>query len=316
MPTAARRFLMCRPEHFGVDYAINPWMDPASWARDGATLVQSARREWTALNRTLARLGADIELVPPAPRLPDLVFTANAAVVLDRKAVLARFRYPERRGEEVHFEASFRRLQARGVIDAVIKLPGDLVLEGAGDCVWDDARQAFWMGYGPRSDRAAATAIEDFFGVEAVPLKLADPRFYHLDTALCCLTRGEVMFAPGAFTPEALAAVKERVAPADRIEVDSEDAGRLAANAVCVGDVVVMSGCGDRLRTKLASRGYRVVTTAQPFASRCGSTGDRAPASYATAPRWRDRDGRFHERMRLMLVRSHASFGLMRSAAS
>jgi hypothetical protein len=28
------RFLMCRPEHFAVSYAINPWMDPVSWARD------------------------------------------------------------------------------------------------------------------------------------------------------------------------------------------------------------------------------------------------------------------------------------------
>ena len=32
------RFLMCRPEHFVVSYAINPWMDPASWARDGARI--------------------------------------------------------------------------------------------------------------------------------------------------------------------------------------------------------------------------------------------------------------------------------------
>jgi N-dimethylarginine dimethylaminohydrolase len=146
------RFLMCRPEHFGVTYAINPWMDPLSWAREDRSLVAAARQEWSALYRALQNRGAVVELVPPAPGLPDLVFTANAAVVLDRKALLGRFRFPERQGESVHFEAAFRGLQARGFIDTVEKLPGDLVLEGAGDCVWDETRNIFWMGYGPRSD--------------------------------------------------------------------------------------------------------------------------------------------------------------------
>src|SRR5262249_42482455 len=94
MRTTAR-FLMCRPDHFAVDYAINPWMNPQSWARESEILVDASRREWTALHRTLSGIGAAIELVPPLPHLPDLVFTANAAVVLDRKAVLSRFRYPE-----------------------------------------------------------------------------------------------------------------------------------------------------------------------------------------------------------------------------
>ena len=245
--TPTTRFLMCRPDHFGVDYAINPWMNPQSWARESKTLVDASRREWAALHRALAGLGAAIELVPPVPRLPDLVFTANAAVVLDRKALLARFRYPERRGEENPFETEFRALQGRGVIDTVAKLPRNLVLEGAGDCVWDRTRNLFWTGYGPRSDRNATGPIEDVFAVDTVALELADPRFYHLDTALCPLSRGEVMFVPAAFTPEGMALICERVDPAQRIEVAMDDACRLAANAVCVDDTIVMSGCGERL---------------------------------------------------------------------
>jgi N-dimethylarginine dimethylaminohydrolase len=81
------RLLMCRPEHFAVTYAINPWMDPQSWAREDRTHAAASRREWLGLHRSLAKLGAAIELVPPAPGLPDLVFTANAAVVLDRTAL-------------------------------------------------------------------------------------------------------------------------------------------------------------------------------------------------------------------------------------
>jgi len=270
MPSTTARFLMCRPDHFGVDYVINPWMNPQSWARDSKTLVDASRREWAALHRALAGLGAAIELVPPVPHLPDLVFTANAAVVLDRKALLARFRHPERRGEEEPFEAGFRALQGRGLLDTVVKLPDNLVLEGAGDCVWDHTRNLFWMGYGLRSDCAATGPVQDMFAVDTVALELPNPRFYHLDTALCPLSHGEVMFVPAAFTPRALALICERVAPAQRIEVTIDDAWGLAANAVCVGDTIVMSGCGERLHRQLAERGYRIIVTPLPSFLRSG----------------------------------------------
>jgi N-dimethylarginine dimethylaminohydrolase len=272
MMTNTARFLMCEPRHFGVTYAINPWMDPTSWARHSDTLVGASRREWAALHRALRGLGASIERVPPVPGLPDLVFTANAAVVLDRKVVLARFRYPERSREEPHFEAAFRALQARGLVDAVTTLPEGVVLEGAGDCVFDRARNMFWTGYGPRSDRGAAALIEQAFAVEAVPLELADPRFYHLDTAFCPLTRGEALLVPEAFTPGALAALRERLAPEQRIEVGIDDACKLAANAVCVGNTIVMSDCSERLRSDLAERGYRVLTTPLPSFLRSGGS--------------------------------------------
>ena len=209
----------------------------------------------------LTDLGAAIELVPPSPEVPDLVFTANAAVVMDRQVLLARFRHPERQREEAHFEAAFRSLQARGLVDAVRTLPDDVLLEGAGDCVWDRARSLFWMGYGPRSDAAARHAVEDTFGRETISLELADERFYHMDTALCPLPGGEVMYVPQAFTPAGRGMIRHRVTAAQRIEIGIEDASRLAANAVCLGNTLVMSGCGEPLRARLAERGYRVVTT-------------------------------------------------------
>ena len=160
MPANAH-LLMCRPQHFAVSYAINPWMDPESWARDQRA-HRAAVRQWDGLHGKLKELGATIELVPPVPGLPDLVFTANAAVVLDRQVLLARFRHPERQREESHFEAAFRALQAHGLVDTVRKLPDGLVLEGAGDCVWDDTRKLFWLGYGPRSDAAASSWATTF----------------------------------------------------------------------------------------------------------------------------------------------------------
>ena len=253
------RFLMCRPEHFAVSYAINPWMDPPAWARDGSTAT--SQREWNGLYRKLTEHGAAVELVPPAAGVPDLVFTANAAVVLDRKVLLARFRHPERQREEPHFEAAFQTLKARGLVDTVRKLPEGVVLEGAGDCVFDHTRNMFWLGCGQRSDASAQRAVEELFKVEVTPLELADPRFYHMDTALSPLPRGEVMYVPEAFTAAGLATIRAHVPRGKRIEVEIADAEKLAANAVCIGDTLVMAGCSDRLRGTLVERGYRVAAT-------------------------------------------------------
>jgi N-dimethylarginine dimethylaminohydrolase len=268
---ARARLLMCRPEHFAVSYTINPWMDPQSWARDTRAHAAAAG-EWANLHRTLIAHGAVIELVPAAPGLPDLVFTANAAVVLDRQVLLARFRHPERQHEESHFEAAFRTLQARGLIDAVRQLPEGIVLEGAGDCVWDATRKLFWLGYGQRSDAAARRAVTDMFGQEVVALALADPRFYHMDTALSPLPGGEVMYLPHAFTAAGRAQIRDRVAPERRITLGIEDACRLAANTVCLGSTLVMSECSPRLRAELEERGYRVVTTPLPSFLRSGGS--------------------------------------------
>jgi N-dimethylarginine dimethylaminohydrolase len=263
---------MCEPAHFGVTYSINPWMDPASWARENAALAAAARREWTSFHRVLQRLGASIELIPAAPGLPDLVFTANAAVVLDRTALLARFRHPERQAEESHVAAAFRALQARGIVDEVVALPEGVVLEGAGDCVWDATRRLFWMGHGPRSSLAARDTVEQIFGVDVVAIELADARFYHMDTALSALPGGEVMYVPCAFTAAGRGAINERVPAAARIALDPRDASRLAANTVCIGDTLVMSACSRRLRDELRERGYRVATTSLASFHRSGGS--------------------------------------------
>jgi N-dimethylarginine dimethylaminohydrolase len=258
---AQPRFLMCPPDHFAVTYSINPWMDPANWSKNDRALARSARREWVALRRTLLELSAAVELVPPVPGLPDLVFTANSAVVLDGKAVAARFRHPERRREEPHYAAALRALEALGLIKSIATLPDGLVLEGAGDCVWDEARNLFWMGYGPRSDLAAHGAVEDALGAEVVALELADPRFYHIDTALSPLPGGDLMYVPGAFTTAGCTTIAKRTTALQRIAIGDANAVRLAANAVVIGTTLVLPGCTEQLRDVLETRGYRVIVT-------------------------------------------------------
>jgi N-dimethylarginine dimethylaminohydrolase len=255
------RFLMCPPRHFAVSYSINPWMDPDAWAGGGAALHAAAQQQWLGLRRALSRAGAAIELVPPAPGLPDLVFTANAAVVLGGKAALARFRHGERAGEEPVFATAFRELAARGLIADTLEMPEGLTFEGAGDCLFDAQRRLFWLGCSFRSDAAAGAVLERYFGLPCVTLPLASANFYHLDTALCALPCGAVIYYPDAFTQAALAAIHEHVAPAERIALARADAECFAANAVCAGQTIVLSSASTALRGALEERGYNVIET-------------------------------------------------------
>src|SRR5579871_2280073 len=250
---------MTDPTWFDVSYEINPWMRPGEWGADSRSHALAARRSFDALQAALANAGAALETIEGAPGLPDMVFPANAAVVLDRRALLARFQPAERRGEELQFLAAFRAMQARGLVDEVAQLPEGLFQEDAGDCIWDARRGWFWAGYGQRSLRAAADAVGAFFGREVVALELASPRFYHLDTCFCPLAGGEVLYYPPAFTPAALAAIRARVDPDQLLEADDADAAGLCVNAVSIEKTIVMAKAPPRLRQRLETRGYRVL---------------------------------------------------------
>jgi len=251
-------FLMTDPGHFEVVYQINPWMSPDAWRADphaGRSAAKAASGE--VVNR-LRALGAVVELVGAVQGLPDLVFPANAAIVLDRRVLLARFRYAERQGEEAIFAAAFDDLKRRGLVGEILEFPEGVFQEGAGDCIWDADRALFWAGYGPRSSRQSIPAIAEVFGEQVVPLELASERFYHLDTCFCPLSGGNVLFYPPAFTPAALAQIRHRVPESQRIEASDEEAAAFCVNAVNLGTEIVMARAPASLKAKLAARGYHL----------------------------------------------------------
>ena len=254
--TARARFLMTDPAAFDVSYRINPWMDPGAWTAEHRAAALAASSE---LRAALQALGAHVETIGAVRGLPDLVFPANAAVVLDGRVLLARFRHPERQGEETVFRAVFARLKARGVVSEVLDLPDGVLQEGAGDAIWDAGRGWFWAGFGPRSNRASLGVIRKTFGRDVVGLELASERFYHLDTCFCPLSGGQVLYHPDAFTPDALATIRARVAEADRIEATAEEAAAFCVNAVNLGETLVMAHAPASLRAKLQAHGYRLV---------------------------------------------------------
>ena len=253
---SAPQFLMTDPAHYEVAYSINPWMQPERWSADAEGNRAAATAAWQQLREKLEEAGAEVSHVPGAEALPDMVFPANAAVVLDGRALVGRFRHPERQAETQQFLRAFRELADRGLLSKVHQLPEGLYQEGAGDCVWDPARLLFWAGFGPRSSREAADYVADYFQATVVPLELVAPHYYHMDVCLMPLEGGEILYFPAAFTAEGLAELRSRV-PADQlIEVTEEDARKLAINAVNVGRNVVLAAGAPRLCAQLRDRGY------------------------------------------------------------
>jgi len=251
-------FLLTDPQHFGVDYQINPWMRPDAWHIDPQAGLTAARASSSALGNALISAGAVVDFIPAVAGLPDLVFPANAAVVLDGRVMPARFRHPERQGEEAIFCTTFQALQARGLIREIVDLPQDVIQEGAGDCIWDAERGLFWAGYGQRSTANSIPAIEAGFGKPVVALQLASERFYHLDTCFCPLADGKLLFYPAAFTSESLAKIHTLVAPQDRIEASQDEADAFCVNAVCIGYHLIMARAPSSLRVRLGRLGYRL----------------------------------------------------------
>lgn len=267
-----KHLAMCAPDRFEVSYTINPWMQPDQWASQRVDLEARASLGWRQLVSTFKSIGAQIEFVPPVAGLPDLVFTANAAVVLDGTALVANFRHKERQGETAIFEAFFRDLMARGIIKSVQLLPANIALEGAGDCVWDATRQCFWMGYGPRTDLAAGDHVSRVFGQQVHALELINPHFYHMDTALCPLSGGEVLLVESAFSSRDIGLIRQIVGAENIITVPPESAAQLAANAVCLGRDLILSTCSADMEAAIVERGYQVHhVPLEPFAMSGGS---------------------------------------------
>jgi N-dimethylarginine dimethylaminohydrolase len=236
------RILMCPPDYYGIEYEINAWMNRARPADSDL-----AREQWRNLKATLEFAGATIELLAPQPGLPDLVFTANAAIVYRDLAVPAHFRHAERQGEQPHFEAW---LSSHGF--RIEHVPAEVYFEGAGDALF--CGDTLFAGYRMRSDARGHQRIGEMLGCRVIPLELVDPYYYHLDTCFCPLKPGVAIYFPGAFDDYGRQVLRELVP--ELIEVEESEARRFACNAVVVGETVVTNTGCDQLHAELTRRGF------------------------------------------------------------
>ncbi len=245
----SRQYLMCPPTHFTVEYAINPWMNP-----DTPINRDQAVAQWEDLAAAHRSLGHSVELIEPVPGLPDMVFAANGGTVIDGIALGAEFTHAERADEGPAYldwfaTAGFRAVQPKAINEG----EGDLLLTAG----------YLLAGTGFRTATAAHDEAQELFGRPVITLHLVDPRFYHLDTALCVLhrdpadTRPQIAYLPEAFS-DGSRRVLERLFP-NAIRAAIADARVLGLNAVSDGTHVVMPVQAGGLAARLREAGFTPV---------------------------------------------------------
>jgi N-dimethylarginine dimethylaminohydrolase len=256
--TETPTILMCAPEHYGIEYEINPWMNQERQA-DHALAV----RQWQALHDILTSLNVTVEQLPPVAGLPDLVFTANAALIYRKQAVISRFRHPQRQGEEEHDQ---RWLTEYGF--HVQCLPEDLFFEGAGDALF--CGRTLFAGYRTRSHARSHQALGQALSCRVLPMELIDSYYYHLDTCFCPLDCDTAIFYPGAFDAYGRQALESAIARL--IAVDREEARAFACNAVVVGrNVVTNTSCPGLHRSLTEADFHPIETPLSEFVKAGGS---------------------------------------------
>ncbi|HAC65399.1 MAG TPA: TIGR00300 family protein [Cyanothece sp. UBA12306] len=249
--TDSIRFLMCAPDHYDVDYVINPWME----GNIHKSSQDRAVEQWQNLYHII-KDRAIVDLVSPAKGWPDMVFTANAGLVLGDNVVLSRFYHKERQGEEPYFKKWF---EENGF--TVYEMPPDLPFEGAGDALFDREGRWLWAGYGFRSELDSHPYIAEWLDTEVLSLRLMDERFYHLDTCFCPLTGGYLLYYPPAFDAYSNRLIELRIPAEKRIIVEEPDAVTFACNAVNINSTIVMNKISDDLEKRLTDVGFEVVQT-------------------------------------------------------
>ncbi|GAA0468771.1 amidinotransferase [Actinoplanes capillaceus] len=241
--TFKRRYLMCRPTHFAVTYRINPWMDPTA-PYDNALAIS----QWENLRQTFLGLGHTVELIDPLPGLPDMVFAANGATVVDGRALGVQFRDAERADEAPAYAAWFRE-------NGFDVLEPKHTNEGEGDILL--AGDVLLAGTGFRTSHASHAETQEFLQRPVITLQLVDPAYYHLDTALCVLDETNIAYLPEAFSPGSQAVLRQLFPNA--IIATPEDAAVLGLNAVSDGETVVLAEQATHLAGALRAAGYRTI---------------------------------------------------------
>lgn len=236
---------MCPPAYYNIKYEINPWMNIHRSADTSA-----AQRQWENLYNILKdNLKIDIELIEPDPKLPDMVFTANAGLVKDKKFICSNFRYKQRQPERDLFSEWFMKNGYE-----VIGLPKRYYFEGEGDALF--LGDTVFAGYRYRSDIHTHRYIAKIFDMRVISVELTDSYFYHLDTCFCPLADNTVFYYPYAFDSYANTAIKNLIP--NRIRVRKKEAVTFCCNAIVYGNKIVMNRGADILKHRLEELGFSV----------------------------------------------------------
>jgi len=250
-------YLMVEPEHFRVDYAINPFMDPAHQPDPAAT-----REQWDAIAEAITTAGGRVEVLEQRPDAPDMVYAMNLGLPLQggphgRAAVLSHMRHPERRMETESAAAWFAD---HGYTLHRFGKDGVGAHFEAGDAfAW---RGELVVGHGPRTEELALKHLAHELGVTVRGVRITHPGMYHLDLGFCPLDDTRAMVCPAAFDDDSardlLALVPEPLV------LSEAEAMTFCANSIVVGRTVIMPTCPDRVRAQLEAWEFEIVVVGVP----------------------------------------------------
>ncbi|HET6167576.1 MAG TPA: arginine deiminase-related protein [Marmoricola sp.] len=246
-----RHYLMVEPDHFRVDYTINPFMDLADQPDPVAV-----REQWESIVAAIEAAGGTVEVLAQRPDAPDMVYAMNLGLPLARPngplTVLSHMRYAERRMETESAAAWFAD---RGHELRTIGSDGVGAHFEAGDAfAW---RGELVVGFGPRTERLALKHLAHELDVPVRGIRITHPGMYHLDLGFCPLDETRAMVCPAAF--DAASARKLLDLVPEPLVLSEAEAMTFCANSILVGRTVIMPACPPRVRARLEAWDFEVV---------------------------------------------------------
>ncbi len=246
-------YLMVEPNHFRVDYAINPFMH-----LDDQPDPVRARHQWLEVVAAIETAGATVDVLPQLPEAPDMVYAMNLGLVLQdpdastSRVELSHMRYPQRRMETPEADSWFA---GRGFARRSIGRDGVGAHFEAGDAfAW---RGELVVGYGPRTEELALKHLATDLGVSVRGIRITHPGMYHMDIGFCPLDETHAMVCPSAYDEASAAALLDLVP--EPLVLTEEEGLAFCANSIVIGSTVVMPACSDRVREQLETWGFEVV---------------------------------------------------------
>ncbi len=250
-------YVTVRPDHFRVEYTINPFMDLA----DQPDPVR-AREQWDTLVATIRGLGGTVEEIDQRADAPDMVYAMNLGLGLERvdsagavtgHVVMSHMRYAERRMETATSQPWFAE---RGRTTSYVGRDGVGAHFEAGDAF--AFADSLVVGYGPRTEELALKHLATDLGVRVRGFRITHPGMYHMDLAFCPLDATRAIVCPAAFDDASAAALMELV-PEALVLTEEEALTTFAANSIVIGRTIVMPACPDRVRAQLEDWGFEIV---------------------------------------------------------
>ena len=238
-------YLMCPPDHYGLLYKINPWMDLANQPD-----LDLAREQWYNLVSNLEEAGTTVEILRPVESLPDMVFTADVGLIDRHRFIMSHFRYSQRQPEAQHAANWFRE---RNYEVTELSLGAEESLESS------DIRSfqgCLLAGYGFRTTFSAYTALAHLLQRKVFFIEFVDPRLYHLDMSFCPLDDRRAIVVPAAWSRHSCELIKKLVPEPLVLELD--EALTFCVNSIVVGKTVIMPSCPLRIGRILERWGFTI----------------------------------------------------------